>query len=177
MKFTNGLSGYLSLDLSSYKRLSVKHPPDSPTFHLIEIREFYKNRNKKSDEGLYLLESEYESLVGILPYGKYKVQPFEFKNGPRTLKTSPNQNNGGINVLQKIEKKSFDEEKEVHLYSEQNRKLHLSKRDIDIIINNYGCIENFVEGYYNPQYPSSDEEKEEEEEVNEGESSSEQMTE
>ena len=142
----DNLHGFLSNDNNSYKRLGVKCPPWSPHSYLVEIRKYYKNKDKRSDEGVYLLEREYNNLVGILPYGRYKKRPYTFEDGDRTLITSPNKKIGGVDVMQRIKKTSYFEEEDVETFSEQRREVHLSRDDIVSLLA-YGTLDNFVKGY------------------------------
>ena len=40
-------TGLLSYGRFCLKKLSVKQPKDNPTFLMVEIRKYYRNRNKK----------------------------------------------------------------------------------------------------------------------------------
>lgn len=143
-------TGLLSYGRFCLKKLSVKQPKDNPTFLMVEIRKYYRNRNKKSDEGVYLVEREYEYLTSILPYGKHREQIYESVNGNRKLVISPNQNNGGVDIQQTIKKTLYDNGNP--FIKENKRFVRLTRSEIEKIIENYGKLENFVDNYYDETY-------------------------
>ena len=101
-------------------------------------------RNKKSDERVYLTQAEYEYMTSILLYARNHMQQYESSNGNRRLTIAPNKSNGGVNIYQTIIKVDPDG----HFVKEVKRFVRLTRSEIDKILEFYGKLELFVDGYY-----------------------------
>jgi len=152
LEFKRGLKGYLSRSPTTYKRLTVTHPPNSSDFYLIKIGKMYRKSNTPAEEGVYLLEEEYTNLLNILPYDHREKQLFEMSGGRRELKICPNKKHGGLNIYQTVQKLVVNPKTQEEYYTQQNRKLYLSKEEIKIILDDYGALENCVKDYHSSSY-------------------------
>ena len=168
-QFSTGLYGFLTTNDTFYKRLTVKHPPENPTFYLFEIRKYYRNKNKRSDEGVYLTEKEYANLIDTLGHKDFENKVFEFKSEDekRKITISPNSHNGGIKISQTVKRVAVDEgtgeEKTVEIV---RRDMNLTRTEIIVLLSKYSLPHYFIVDHYLSNLQDNDSDRETDDDEN-----------